>query len=96
MITLPQNHQHITDAVLCVARIGIKVQTKRGGRSYASFSSEGQNGSLIVSLESFQTLFVDGADVATVEEGVSWEIWRWDCSNRVGGRCRMGYVVGLV
>jgi FAD/FMN-containing dehydrogenase len=45
--------------VTCAAAAGLKVQPKSGGHSYASYSSGGQNGSLIVDLEKFGEITVD-------------------------------------
>jgi len=70
VIILPTTHLQISNAVLCAVRFGVKVQAKSGGHSYASFSSGGQNGSMVVSLESFQNISVNGAGVAMVGGGV--------------------------
>lgn len=71
VITLPTTSQHVSDSVTCAATYGLKVQAKSGGHSYASFSSGGQNGSLIVNLQGFQAISVDGATgIATVGGGV--------------------------
>lgn len=55
----------------CAAASGLKVQAKSGGHSYASFSSGGKNGSLIVDLRAFNTIEVDDeTEIATVGTGV--------------------------
>lgn len=69
-IALPTTTQHISDAVLCASKSDVKVQAKSGGHSYASFSSGGQNGSMVVDLESFQNITVDMKGVAQVGSGV--------------------------
>ena len=48
----------------------MKVQAKSGGHSYASFSSGGQNGSMVVDLASFQNIEVDPSGVAEIGGGV--------------------------
>jgi hypothetical protein len=58
-ITLPTTAQHVSDAVLCAAAAGVKVQAKSGGHSYASYSSGGKDGSLIVDLQSMNSISVD-------------------------------------
>ncbi|KAF2404165.1 FAD-binding domain-containing protein [Trichodelitschia bisporula] len=70
-IVIPENNQHVSDAVICAAQNKIKVQAKSGGHSYASFSSGGQNGSLIVDLAKFQDVSVmEGAGIAQIGGGI--------------------------
>lgn len=59
LITLPETTQNVADSVRCAAENGLKVQPKGGGHSYGSYSSGGQNGSLIVNLENFNNVTVD-------------------------------------
>ncbi|TAQ87865.1 hypothetical protein B7494_g3829 [Chlorociboria aeruginascens] len=58
-ISLPVTEQHISDSITCASQYKIKVQAKSGGHSYASYSNGGQNGSLIVNLQTFQSVSVD-------------------------------------
>jgi hypothetical protein len=60
-ITLPETATHVSDSVTCAAEAGVKVQAKSGGHSYASFSSGGKNGSLIIDLENFNSISVDNS-----------------------------------
>ena len=70
-IAVPTTNQHVQDAVRCANEHSYKVQAKSGGHSYASYSSGGQNGSLIVDLQSYQNISVDATTfVATVGGGV--------------------------
>ncbi|KAI9777374.1 MAG: hypothetical protein M1835_005250 [Candelina submexicana] len=70
-ITLPTTTQHVSDSVVCAASSNTKVQAKSGGHSYASFSSGGKDGSLVVDLEGFQEITVDGStNIAKVGGGV--------------------------
>ena len=70
-IALPTTPAHVSSAVMCAVNAGVKVQAKSGGHSYASFSSGGQNGSLIIDMESFQEISLDNSTgVATVGTGV--------------------------
>ena len=69
-IVLPTTNQHVSDAVVCAAKSNLKVQAKSGGHSYASFSSGGQDGSVIIDLQSFQNISVDAKGLATVGGGV--------------------------
>jgi FAD/FMN-containing dehydrogenase len=70
VVVIPTTNQHIQDAVLCASQAGIKVQAKSGGHSYASFSSGGKDGSMMIDLQSLQAISVDQAGVATVGGGV--------------------------
>lgn len=70
-VTLPTTPQHVSDSVTCAAAAGVKVQAKSGGHSYASFSSGGRDGSLIVDLEGFNSISVDNLTfIAAVGGGV--------------------------
>ncbi|KAI9680572.1 MAG: hypothetical protein M1817_004012 [Caeruleum heppii] len=70
-IVLAQTQQHVSDAVICATQLGFKVQAKSGGHSYASFSSGGKNGSLIVDLSPMQNIELDPrTSVARVGAGV--------------------------
>ena len=69
-IVLPTTTQHIIDAVLCAGNSNVKVQAKGGGHSYASFSSGGQNGAMVIDLESFQQITVGAGGVAQIGGGV--------------------------
>jgi FAD binding domain len=70
-ITLPTTPQQVSDSVTCAAAAGAKVQAKSGGHSYASFSSGGQDGSLIVDLQEFNSISVDSTTfIAAVGGGV--------------------------
>lgn len=59
VITLPETTEHVSKSVTCAAAAGVKVQAKSGGHSYGSYSSGGQDGSLIVDLENFNTVELD-------------------------------------
>ena len=51
-----QTPEHVSDAVACAAAANLKVQAKGSGHSYASFSSGGQDGSVVVAMENFNTV----------------------------------------
>jgi FAD/FMN-containing dehydrogenase len=70
VVVIPTTNHHVQDAVTCASEAGIKVQAKSGGHSYASFSSGGKDGSMMIDLQSLQTVKVDEAGVATVGGGV--------------------------
>ncbi|KAL9098509.1 MAG: hypothetical protein Q9163_005842 [Psora crenata] len=70
VIVLPTTTEHVSTAVLCAGTNNVKVQAKSGGHSYASFSTGGQDGSMIIDLESFQDVHVDATGVAAVGAGV--------------------------
>ncbi|OQD81026.1 hypothetical protein PENANT_c030G01884 [Penicillium antarcticum] len=70
-ITLPTTPQEVSESVSCAASVGIKVQARSGGHSYASYSTGGKNGSLIVDLRMFNEITVDNkTGVASVGGGV--------------------------
>ncbi|KAK3940858.1 Glucooligosaccharide oxidase [Diplogelasinospora grovesii] len=70
-IALPTTVQHISDSVICASNNGIKVQAKSGGHSYASYSTGGRDGDLMVDLENFNSISLDDSTgVATVGAGV--------------------------
>jgi FAD/FMN-containing dehydrogenase len=70
IIIIPETSQHISDAVVCARQHGIKVQAKSGGHSYASFSTGGVDGAMVIDLEKFQEVKVDENGVAKVGGGV--------------------------
>lgn len=70
VIVLPTTTKHISDAVLCASQNGIKVQAKSGGHSYASYSSGGQNGSVVIDLQNLQEISLDANGIAKVGAGV--------------------------
>jgi hypothetical protein len=59
VITTPETPEQVSASVTCAAAAYLKVQAKGGGHSYASYSSGGQNGSLIVDMEKFDEINVD-------------------------------------
>lgn len=69
VVVLPSTAQHVSDAVRCAAKDGVKVQAKSGGHSYASFSTGGQDGSMVILLENFQDVDVREDGVARVGAG---------------------------
>jgi hypothetical protein len=70
VIVLPTTAQHVSDAVVCASQAGVKVQAKSGGHSYASFSTGGVDGAMVIDLEGFQDVSLDGSGVATVGAGI--------------------------
>ena len=59
VITIPETAQHVSASVICAVAAKLKVQPKGGGHSYASYSSGGRDGSLIVDMEKFDLVDVD-------------------------------------
>lgn len=70
VIVLPTTVQHISDAVTCAAKYNVKVQPRGGGHSYAAFSLGGQNGAMVIDLQSFQEVSLDANNIAKVGGGV--------------------------
>jgi FAD/FMN-containing dehydrogenase len=58
-IVIPTTNKHVQDAVVCASQSGLKVQAKSGGHSYASFSSGGKDGSMMIDLQSLQNINLD-------------------------------------
>lgn len=59
VITIPEIEEQVSKSVTCAAAAKLRVQAKGGGHSYASYSSGGQNGSLIIDMENFSEITVD-------------------------------------
>lgn len=71
VIIIPETTQQVSDSVICASLNGIKVQAKSGGHSYASTSSGGQDGSMVVDLRRFQNVTVDeSTGIASVGGGL--------------------------
>lgn len=71
VVVLPTTNQHVQDAVVCGGQAGLKIQAKSGGHSYASFSSGGKDGAMMISLQSFQNVQLDkSSGVAQVGGGL--------------------------
>lgn len=70
-IALPSTPEEVSHAVTCASAAHVPVQARSGGHSYASFSSGGQNGSLVINLELFQDIEVNpNTMIACVGGGV--------------------------
>lgn len=59
VVTIPETPEQVEFSVTCAAASNLKVQAKGGGHSYASFSSGGQDGSVIIDMEKFSSISVD-------------------------------------
>jgi len=71
VIVLPTTTKHVSDSVVCASKSNVKVQAKSGGHSYASYSSGGQSGSMVIELENFNNVTVDATTgVAQVGGGM--------------------------
>jgi hypothetical protein len=70
VVVLPTTNQHVQDAVVCAAQAGLKVQAKSGGHSYANWSSGGKDGSMMISLSSFNSVELGQNGVVKVGGGV--------------------------
>ena len=68
-VALPATPDDVSAAVICAKDNGVKVQAKGGGHSYTSYSSGGQNGSLVLSMEKFGNVTLDSNYVAAVGAG---------------------------
>ena len=62
IIVIPSTNEEVAGVVCCAADNGLKVQARSGGHSYASFSTGGRDGSLIVDLSNFHDVTLLPAD----------------------------------
>ena len=51
VIVVPTTTQHISDAVVCAGKSKVPVQPKGGGHSYASYSTGGRDGAMVIDLQ---------------------------------------------
>lgn len=65
VITIPETQDQVSTSIACAAAAGLKVQPKGGGHSYASYSTGGQNGSLVIEMENFSEITVDQSKFST-------------------------------
>ncbi|KAF1965855.1 FAD-binding domain-containing protein [Bimuria novae-zelandiae CBS 107.79] len=71
IIALPKNNKDVQNAVLCASQCNYKVQARSGGHSYASYSSGGKDGSMVINLEYLQDIKLDNTNnVVKVGSGV--------------------------
>ncbi|KAF2119173.1 hypothetical protein BDV96DRAFT_610934 [Lophiotrema nucula] len=71
VIVVPTTAKHVQDAVVCASHCGVKVQARGGGHSYASYSSGGKNGSMVINLEELHDVTLDtSTNIAKVGGGV--------------------------
>jgi hypothetical protein len=69
-VAVPSTVPQVQAAVKCAAKLGVKVNPKSGGHSYASHSLGGEDGHFVVDLKLFRETSVDGgSQVATVGPG---------------------------
>lgn len=67
---VPSTVRHVQAAVRCGAELGVKVNPRSGGHSYASHSIGGEDGHLVVDLKYFRETRVDPAtNIATIGPG---------------------------
>jgi hypothetical protein len=59
VVTIPNTADQVSSSVICAAAAGLKAQAKGGGHSYASFSSGGRDGSMVVDMQKFSEITVD-------------------------------------
>ncbi|KAI5919421.1 hypothetical protein F4810DRAFT_724628 [Camillea tinctor] len=70
LVVLPTSTDQVSDAVLCAAKFGFKVQARSGGHSYASHSNGGQDGAMVIDLRAFQDVHLDLNGIAKVGGGI--------------------------
>jgi len=69
-IAVPTKAEHVQSAVSCAAKVGLKVNAKSGGHSYASLGFGGEDGHLMVQLDRMYNVTLNKAtNVATIQAG---------------------------
>ena len=69
-IAVPTTTAHVQGAVSCGVKLGLKINAKSGGHSYASFGLGGENGHLVIELDRMSKITVDQKTyIASVEAG---------------------------
>ena len=69
-LALPTTVPQVQAAVKCAAKLGVKVNPRSGGHSYASHSIGGEDGHLVIDLRHFRETVLDKkTNVATVGPG---------------------------
>jgi FAD/FMN-containing dehydrogenase len=69
-VAVPSTVSQVQAAVKCAAKLGVKVNPKSGGHSYAAHSLGGEDGHFVVDLKYFSGVSVDAvSQVATVGPG---------------------------
>ncbi|KAK4243724.1 FAD linked oxidase [Corynascus novoguineensis] len=69
-VAIPTTVEHIQAAVSCAAELGVKLNPKSGGHSYASFGLGGEDGHLVVELDRMYNVTLDPeTHIATVQPG---------------------------
>ena len=58
-VTRPRSAEEVAAVVKCAADLGLKVQPRSGGHSFANFSIGGQDGAVVVDLVHFQQFSMD-------------------------------------
>jgi FAD/FMN-containing dehydrogenase len=70
IVILPGTIEQVSQAVVCAAKFGLKVQARCGGHSYASHSNGGVDGSAVVDLRKLQDIELRDDGIVRVGGGV--------------------------
>ncbi|KAI0505378.1 hypothetical protein F5B22DRAFT_661593 [Xylaria bambusicola] len=70
IVVLPATTEHVSQAVRWAAAYGFKVQARSGGHSYASHSSGGMDGSVVIDLRRLQNIELGQDGIVRVGGGV--------------------------
>lgn len=69
-IVVPTNVQDVQSAVSCAAEVGVKVNPKSGGHSYAAFGLGGEDGHLVIELDRMNEVVLDPeTNITTIQSG---------------------------
>jgi len=68
-VAVPSTVPQVQAAVRCASAVGVKVNPKSGGHSYAGHSIGGEDGHFIIDLKYFYDVTVNSSGIATVGPG---------------------------
>jgi FAD/FMN-containing dehydrogenase len=70
IVILPATIEQVSQAVICASNLGLPIQARSGGHSYASHSSGGTDGSAVVDLRKLQDVELSSDGIVRVGGGV--------------------------
>jgi len=68
-VAVPSTVPQVQAAVKCASQVGVKVNPKSGGHSYAGHSIGGEDGHFVIDLKYFNDVTVDASGIATIGPG---------------------------
>ncbi|KAI1814152.1 Glucooligosaccharide oxidase [Poronia punctata] len=92
VVIIPKDVPQVQLSVITASKLGLKIQARSGGHSYASHSNGGWNGSAVIDLRNFQDIVLNPSGIVRVGGGVrlgnlSSEIFRQGQRALAHGTC---------